>query len=74
MFTAFLDGRVKKVHLTSTPASYLTLANTQRPGEVMDLIINKVLADFDLPDLEKALGSKVTRASGTPDYVKWLGG
>ena len=73
LFTAFLDARVRKVNLTLAPRSYLSVANTQRPGEVMGIVINKVLADFDLPDLEGALGTKVRRTTATnPDYVAWL--
>ncbi len=73
LFTAFLDPRARKVNLTRAPRSYLSIANTQRPGEVMEIVINKVLADFDLPDLEGALGAKVTRTTATsPDYVSWL--
>jgi hypothetical protein len=61
------------VNLTLAPRSYLSVANTQRPGEVMGIVINKVLADFDLPDLEGALGTKVRRTTATnPDYVAWL--
>jgi cephalosporin-C deacetylase-like acetyl esterase len=48
LFAAFLDARVRKVNLTRAPRSYLSVANTQRPGEVMGIVINKVLADFDL--------------------------
>jgi hypothetical protein len=36
------------VNLTRAPRSYLSIANTRRPGEVMGIVINKVLADFDL--------------------------
>lgn len=73
LFTAFLDARVKKVHLAGTPASYLSITNTQRPGELMDIVINKVLADFDLTDLQTVLGTRVNRTTTTnPDYVIWL--
>jgi hypothetical protein len=40
----------------------------------MPVVIHRVLADFDLPDLERALGAAVTRsASSAPDYAAWLG-
>ena len=39
----------------------------------MEIVIGKVLADFDLPDLEAKLAGKVTRTTATnADYVAWL--
>jgi hypothetical protein len=75
LFTTFLNSKVKKVHLAGTPASYLGITGTQRPGEMMDIVIGKVLAYFDLPDLEAKLVGRVTRtaAANVVDYVAWLG-
>jgi hypothetical protein len=73
LFTSFINPNVKKVHLAATPASYLGIAGTQRPGELMDIVIGKVLADFDLPDLEARLPGRVTRTATTnADYAAWL--
>lgn len=60
VFAAFLDPRVNKVTLKHAPQSYLAITQDEDYKWPLSALPWGVLQKFDLPDLYKALGRKLT--------------
>lgn len=58
LLAAVVQPRIQAVVADRPPASYLSLTQIKVFKENPDIIIPGVLRDFDLPDLEHALGSR----------------
>jgi cephalosporin-C deacetylase-like acetyl esterase len=58
LFAALVEPRIKAVVCDKAPFTYLAMTQ-EKVGKVdPDVIVPGVLRDFDLPDLEKALGAR----------------
>jgi len=58
LYAGVLDPKVAMVSTGEPVPSYLEIARMKEHNGVMDLLIHGVLADFDVPDLIAALGTR----------------
>ena len=58
LFAAVIERRIEKVTSAGAPESYLSLARLPMHQDIIDIVLPGVLADFDLPDLVKALRAR----------------
>jgi hypothetical protein len=70
LHAAVLDHRLRHIAIDHVLTSYRSLANAPLPIGAPEDVIPGVLLRYDLPDLERALGSRVTAVDplkGTDD-------
>jgi hypothetical protein len=60
---AVLDPRLKHITLTHLPPTYRELLANPLPKDAPEDILPSVLLHYDIPDLIKALGTRVTVVS-----------
>ena len=62
LFAAELEPRIEKVVTVNAPESYMSVvhASTYSANDVVDSVIPGMLRDFDLADVRRALGSRLT--------------
>jgi len=62
LYAAVLEPRIAKLYLEGTVASYMEIVRAKLHENIINIVAPGVLRDFDLPDLEAALGPRVVRS------------
>lgn len=62
LYAAALEPRITRVNMRGSAGSYMEIVRSKLHENIIEIVVPGVLRDFDLPDLEAALGPRVVRS------------
>ena len=62
LYAAVLEPRIARVSMKGSAGSYMEIVRAKLHENIIEIVVPGVLRDFDLPDLEAALGPRVVRS------------